>query len=129
VAAIRTASALTRGTCAALFALLLALRVLSPAGFMPDFSGGGVTIVRCPDAAPVPAMHHAAGEHHGKSQAAHQPCPYAAAPPLAAATAEAPRLAPVLRLAAPPLIGGPLDLVEPARPHLRPPLRGPPIPA
>jgi hypothetical protein len=36
--------------------MLLALRVLAPAGFMPAFDHGAVTIVLCPDADPVPAM-------------------------------------------------------------------------
>jgi hypothetical protein len=55
----------------------MALRLLSPAGFMPAFDRGAVTIVVCPDAEPgaMPMAHH---HHHG--DAAHQqPCPYAAA--------------------------------------------------
>jgi hypothetical protein len=46
-----------------LLALLLAVRLLSPAGFMPSFDRGTITIVACPDAASAPAMmgHH----HHG----------------------------------------------------------------
>ena len=62
-----------RSMFAALFALLLGVRLLSPAGFMPSFEHGTVAIVACPDAGP-PLAHH---DHHPpKSE---QPCPYAAA--------------------------------------------------
>ncbi len=59
-----------------LLALLLGLRSLAPAGFMPSFDHGAVTIVACPDAsAAVAPMHH---RHPVDHSIAHQLCPYAA---------------------------------------------------
>ena len=57
---IGTAPALTRSICAALLALMMAVRLLAPAGFMPSFEHGAVTIVACPDADAGGAMaaHH-----------------------------------------------------------------------
>jgi hypothetical protein len=124
----RTAPTFARATCAALLALLLALRLLSPAGFMPAFEHGAVTIVVCPDtglelAAPAP-MHH----HHGKAK--HQPpCPYAAASSLGALGGDFMSLAALLALAIPLLLGRTYEFVERHSARLRPPLRGPPLPA
>lgn len=62
-----------------MMALAMALRLLSPEGFMPAFDRGAVTIVACPDAEPM-AMAMPMGHHDADSgKAAHQPCPYAAA--------------------------------------------------
>jgi hypothetical protein len=71
----RAAPTSHRATLAVLMALAMALRLLSPVGFMPAFDHGAVTIVPCPDAAPagIAMMHH----HHG-DKAHPQPCPYAA---------------------------------------------------
>ena len=63
----------TKSLFVALFALLLGVRLLSPAGFMPSFEHGTVTIVACPDAFPPPEHH----DHHQPKP--EQPCPYAAA--------------------------------------------------
>jgi hypothetical protein len=61
-------------------ALLLAVSSLAPAGFMPAFDRGAVTIVACPDAnAAVHSMHH-----HGEHKALHEPCPYASSSALGA---------------------------------------------
>jgi hypothetical protein len=59
---------------AAIFALLLAVRLLTPGGFMPQFDRGQVAIVACDEAASV-------GQHeHGQGKPRHsQPCPYGAA--------------------------------------------------
>ena len=61
------------------FALLLAMRLLTPTGFMPAWTGNGLEISLCEDAGPPlgAAAHHG---HHGKQDKAerHQPCPYAA---------------------------------------------------
>src|SRR3954451_6220498 len=69
-------SATARSAAAALLVLLLAVRMLSPAGFMPAFDRGTITIVACPDyeAADPPMAHH----HHNGGKKHHQPCPYAA---------------------------------------------------
>src|SRR5437868_3690955 len=74
----RAAPALTRSAWAAMLALVLALRLMTPAGFMPSFDHGQVTVVPCDGivAAPPP-MKMAHGSHqHGT--AGHQTCPYAA---------------------------------------------------
>ena len=124
---IRTATTLTRALCAASFALLLALRLLSPAGFMPAFSAGTITIVACPDAEPPPAVHHAAAHHHGKSAAAHQPCPYASASPAGVADTGMLLLAAALLVGAALLLGRTFQFIARYRNHDRPPLRGPPL--
>lgn len=73
---LRAASAGRRGMLSALMALALALRLLSPAGFMPSFAGGALTIVVCPDA----GLHErTVGHHHDHGKTHQQPCPYAAA--------------------------------------------------
>lgn len=79
MAAMTRAPALVRSSIAALLTLLLAARLLSPAGFMPAFDHGAVTIVVCPDAGPSQSHHHPATDH--KVQ---QHCPYAAASALGA---------------------------------------------
>src|ERR1041385_5771803 len=71
---------------AALFALLLALRLLGSTGYMPATEHGSIAIVACPDAdvnAPLAlgAMHH---HHHGPAKHNHNLCPYAAAGALGA---------------------------------------------
>jgi hypothetical protein len=73
----RAESATNRAILAVLMAFAMALRLLSPAGFMPAFDRGAVTIVVCPDAEPgaMTMAHH----HHGGHSAHPQPCPYAAA--------------------------------------------------
>src|SRR4051794_3353379 len=73
---LRAASAGRRVMLSALVALVLAVRLLSPAGFMPSFAGGAVTIVMCPDA----DVHGStAGHQHDHGKTHQQPCPYAAA--------------------------------------------------
>lgn len=117
----------TRTLCGAFLAVILALRVLSPAGFMPAFDHGAVTIVVCPDAQSGPPV--MAGHHQGHSKALHQPCPYAAGSatgPLG--TSLAPLVAGLI-LAAPLLLGRTFVFIERNRAHERPPLRGPPLPA
>lgn len=56
--------------------LLLALRLLAPAGFMPQWGSSGFRLELCDGVATVPAGHH--GTDHSKKKAA-PPCPYAAA--------------------------------------------------
>lgn len=123
----RTASALTRSICAALLALLIAVRLLTPAGFMPSFDHGAVTIVMCPDAEPGAAR--MAAHHHGHSKQLHQPCPYAAASGVGSLAADWAPLIGVLVLAAALLLGRTFLFIERSRAFERPPLRGPPVPA
>lgn len=115
-----------RAVLAALFALLLAVRLLAPAGFMPAFEHGAVTIVACPDAdggAPAP-MHH----QHGK-QTHHEPCPYASASSLGALGADFAALVTLLIFAAALLLGRTFLFLERHALRERPPTRAPPIPA
>jgi len=124
----RNAPALTRSICAALLALLLAVRLLAQAGFMPSFDHGAVTIVACPDAdgGVVSAM---TSHHEGHSKKLHQPCPYASASGLGALAPDLPFLADVLVLAVALLLGRTFLFLERHRKYERPPLRGPPLPA
>jgi hypothetical protein len=110
-----------------MLALLLGLRLLSPAGFMPAFAGGGVSIVACPDDAPGAAAAMADHDHrHGK---AHQQCPYAAASALGALGHGQALTAPSLLFPATLLLGRTFLFLERSRSRERPPLRGPPVPA
>jgi hypothetical protein len=58
------------------FVMLLAVRLLTPGGFMPEFDHGRVTIVVCDEA--TPSGHHGHGHDAGKTKPSH-PCPYGAA--------------------------------------------------
>jgi len=111
-----------------LLALLLAVRLLSPAGFMPSFDRGTITIVACPDAASAPVM---MGHHHHSpgSKKPHQPCPYASASLLSAVGDYLPLLATLFTIGLTPLLGPRFLFIEASRLWLRPPLRGPPLPA
>lgn len=121
----RIAPDLTRSIWAALLALLLAVRLLAPAGFMPSFDQGAVTIVACPDGdlgvAPM-SVHH-----HGHSKQLHQPCPYASASGVGSLAAHMAPLIVVLMFAAALLLGRTFFFIERGRAHERPPLRGPPL--
>lgn len=126
----RTAPLLTRSIAAALLTVLLALRSLAPAGFMPAFEQGRLTIVACPDAnaAVAPAMHH----HHKSADHgfAHQPCPYASASSLGALGPDwTPLVLARLFFAVALLLGRSFLFIERNSARERPPLRGPPIPA
>ncbi|WP_196233058.1 DUF2946 family protein [Sphingomonas segetis] len=119
----RGAPASIRFGAAALLALLLALRSLAPAGFMPAFDHGSVTIVVCPGTSgAVPAM-----SGHGDDKSFHQPCPYAAASALSAlAPGSTPSIA-ILFFAVALLLGRTFLFVERSSGRERPPSRGPPI--
>jgi hypothetical protein len=123
----KIAPAPMRSIYAMLLALLIAVRLLAPAGFMPSFAEGAVTIVACPDADPgvAPLSVH----HHGHSKALHQPCPYAAASGLGLSPKQLPPLIGALILAAALLLGRTFLFIERSLAHERPPLRGPPLPA
>jgi hypothetical protein len=130
VSGLRTASTGERAGWAVLLALLLALRLLFPAGFMPAFDHGEVMIVACPDAGPTasPTAHHH-HYHHGDRKKAHSPCPYAAAPALGFAGDDVILPAAVLAIGLALLLGRASTFVEKARRFRLPPLRGPPLPA
>jgi hypothetical protein len=110
------------------FAIILGLRLLTPAGFMPAFDHGQVTIVACPDGEPAPAPmsgHH----HHNGKKTLHQVCPYASAAGLAGVAEDAPVLPALLLFGIALLLGRSSGFVRFHRDHDRPPMRGPPLPA
>lgn len=111
--------------CAALFAVLLALRCLAPAGFMPAFDHGAVTIVACPDAEATPMMHH----HPRDGSIAHQMCPYAASSVGAVGPDWSPLLLPLIFFAVALVLGRTFVFLERHSTRERPPAIGPPIPA
>ena len=126
--AVRSATTQQRTAWAVLLALILALRLLAPAGFMPAFDHGAVTIVACPDAdggALASLAHH----HHGGPKALHQPCPYAAGSGLGALAAEFAPLLDVLLFAPALLLGSTFRFIERNSSRERPPTRASPIPA
>ena len=125
----RTAATLTRTTGAALLALLIAVRLLAPAGFMPSFDHGAVAIVACPDADTDAGAAPMAAHHEGHSKKLHQPCPYAAASGIGSLAAEFGALVDLLILSAALLLGRTFLFLERSTSHERPPLRGPPLPA
>jgi membrane protein implicated in regulation of membrane protease activity len=123
-----SASFLARSMVAALLALLLAVRLLTPAGFMPAFDRGTITIVGCPDyepAARTPMAHH----HHGGTKTLHQPCPYAAGAAAGTLGTDFDLLTVLFVFAAVLLFGRTYRFLERQRAHERPPLRAPPLPA
>ena len=72
-------SSAQRACWAAVFALLISMRLLIPQGFMPVVDAGHVTVTLCDDAVGQieAATHHG---HSKKDKAKHRPsCPYAAA--------------------------------------------------
>jgi hypothetical protein len=119
-----SSSSWTKAIVGAALALLIALRLLSPPGFMPSFEHGALTIVSCPDYEPVqPTM----GHHHGKSGKAHQQCPYAAASSLGAPDLQAFAIAAILLAGAVLLLGRARPSAAASWHYCRPPSRGPPI--
>lgn len=85
---------------AALLALLLGLRIVASAGYMPAAGHGRLTLMLCPDGewtAPAISMPAMAGmEHdHGSKQAHHQQCPYAVAAAIPFASGDSTPLLPV----------------------------------
>jgi len=117
-----------RACWAVAFALLVAMRLLTPAGFMPAWDNSQVRIILCDDSGTQigAATHHA---HQGKSDGSkhHQSCPYAAASATPFLTLPAIAVAPPLEIAS--------DLsasTQPARFQVerkveRPPSRAPPV--
>ena len=73
----RSGMRLRRPFLSAFLALLLAVRMASPFGFMPGDAGGKFALVECPDAIPIPSADH--GMRHGEHGAKAKPvCPFAA---------------------------------------------------
>src|SRR6478672_4615471 len=118
----RSASLPSRAIWAAVLTLLLAVRLLSPAGFMPAFDQGAVAIVACPDFDPPPPPMAMPGHHHHDPGKHHQTCPYAAGASVAA-PAHLAILATLLLLAGALLLGRRFTFLERVRPRQLPPSR------
>ena len=59
--------------------VLLAMRLLSPAGFMPDWKGPAFALQLCDGVVAAPAIRHHGQHNHQPAPAHHQPCPFAVA--------------------------------------------------
>ena len=128
-------------------ALCLAVRLLTPPGFMPSFDGGSLAIVPCPDAegaslvraspamSAMPmdgmAMPDAGHTHHhdGKEAFHHPVCPYAAAASIAGLDAGVIAFAAIVFMAALPPLARALPRYRRHATRDRPPAQGPPLPA
>jgi len=114
---------------ALLFALMLSLRLIGSAGYMPALDHASLTLIACPDAelnAPLalPAMHHHGHMHHN-----HSICPYAEAAALGATEANYVPLVAILVIGMALLLGRPFAFIERQNGRDRPPAIGPPLPA
>ncbi len=129
VIGIRSAQVPLRAFCGAIFALLLALRLLGATGYMPAIEHGRLAIVVCPDAdISAPLAIGAAHHHHGKTPHAHEPCPYASASSLGASASDVTPLLDILIVGIALLLGRTLLFVERNSARERPPTRAPPLP-
>jgi hypothetical protein len=118
-----------RATLVFVLACVFVVRLLTPAGFMPAFDHGRLTVVSCPDAFETPAVMGGHHHHQGAPKTVHQPCPYAAAPALGLPVADLPMLAAFLAVGLALLLGRAFRFLGQHRLRDRPPLRGPPLPA
>lgn len=112
-----------------LLALWLVLRLLSPAGFMPAFEHGSVTIVAWADGAPASPTMKMVGHPHHVPKTPHESCPYASAASLGGLVVDHPLLPVLLEVGIALLLGRAYLFLEWQRTHDRPPLRGPPLPS
>ena len=95
---------------------------------MPAFDGGAISIVVCPDADPMMAM-APMGPHDHRHDKLHQPCPFAAASATGAFSPKLELPVAILMAAAALLLGRGLILPVQDLHRVRPPSRGPPLPA
>ena len=115
-----------RGMWACLLAAILVLRLLTPAGFMPVFEGGRLTIVACPDASPAaPSPAH----HHGDAGKTPHSCAYATASGLGSLTPDPVTLPEPLLLGAAMVLLSAWLFAARSRVPERPPSTGPPFAA
>ncbi len=116
--------------------VVLALRLLVPAGYMPAIDAGGIAIVACPDgvapAPPVMAAHadrHGSRHHdddRGKHHGAGQVCAFAGLSAPLLAGADPVLLAAALAWVAAAALAFPRRHLARAAPYLRPPSHAPP---
>lgn len=129
----------TRLLLAALVALCVGVRLLTPIGFMPSFAGGSLAIVECPVALGAPAqeempemdmpgkaMPH--GHQHDEGKAFHPPCPYAEAASLAGLEFRVTLVALLVLFAALTPLARVILAVSRRATRERPPSQGPPLP-
>ena len=132
---IRSSAQTRGGSWTLVLVLILAMRLIAPAGFMPDGSESRFAISICHAggaSAPVATLHIAPTDQKGhdtprKGAAAdHQPCGYAAAASLGLIGGDPPTFVPATARAAAFIPVG--RWTAPLRQRLRerPPLRGPP---
>jgi hypothetical protein len=115
---------------AAVLALVLTMRLLTPAGFMPAFDGGRLAVVACPEGATTPMPPMADMDHdHGTTGKVCQSCPHAAVSGGGLIDGAPLALAGSSFLAIPPLLGRAFLLPARSGDRDRPPAIGPPHPA
>ena len=121
----RTAPTLKSAAWAMILALALAMRLVTPAGFMPMFDGGRLTVVECPGSGPMPMM-PMSGMDQGQKKLC-QSCPHATATGAGLVDAK-PLMPEIARFAPVPLsVGSDFTLALARGQHERPPAIGPPI--
>ena len=118
-----------RSAWALLFALMLSLRLLGSAGYMPALDHGAPTLIACPDAELNAPLAIGTMHHHGHMQHSHEPCPYAAAAALGATNDAFVPMVAMLIVGMALLLGRTFAFVERQNRRDRPPAIGPPIPA
>jgi hypothetical protein len=123
----RTAANPVRCAWAVLFALMLSLRLLGSAGYMPALEDGSLTLMVCPDAELNAPLAIATMHHHGQMQHGHNPCPYAAAAALGATDAAFTPLVAILLVGMALLLGRAFAFVARRTGRERPPAIGPPL--
>jgi hypothetical protein len=146
VTRVRHLAPTTRLLLAAVLALWLAVRLLTPAGFMPSFAGGALAIVECPEADSAPpaiAMPEMPGmdmsmpgmtmpdghDGHGGKATFHQSCPYAPAGSIVGLAAGFAVFAVLFLVSALPPQARALLAIRAHATRDRPPSQGPPLPA
>ncbi|ONF95349.1 hypothetical protein [Sphingomonas jeddahensis] len=127
---------------AAILLAALLLRMFVPAGFMPMVENGRLTLVVCTGygPAPMPAaseqahampgmQHHQPAQHDPAQHQAQNPCAFADLALPAIGGADPVQLAAALLFIVTLALFGRSTAPPAATRHLRPPLRGPPLPA
>jgi hypothetical protein len=125
----RAAANPARSAWALLFALMLSLRLIGSAGYMPVLDHGSLTLMVCPDAELNAPLAIGTMHHHGHMQHGHNPCPYAAAAALGATDSRFTPLVAILLVGMALLLGRAFDFIERQNGRERPPAIGPPLPA
>lgn len=118
-----------RGLATLICCAVLALRLLVPSGYMVEAGGSRITISICNGVASAPMsvslpLKHDGGTQHGEHA---MPCPYGNLGHAALPAVDPIQLAQLLVFILAVAWLGHVLPARPARPHVRPPLRGPPI--